>query len=321
MAGARTRDPDPASPAPPFRLVTLGDLALLHPDGRTALGPSKQLALLVYLQCAERRTATRLELLRLLWADDDLLASERSALRTALSRLRGVLGAAGLATRREEITLTAAIECDRDLFLAAVRRGEPAAALELYRGPFFEFGAPGARDLELWAEGERVRLSRAFLTACETLATAARDAGRPLEAVRVARFARERVRDAELPWRLLIEALTQSGARAEALAEADAFERWIQADGRDRSHHAPSFSYRLPLALSSPMHSSTRPVANILSSWVKTSKSVPKSWRLCLMWVNIRSTPTERNVSRRSASGCDSTSGTVSTTFAAMSAM
>ncbi len=87
----------------------------------------------------------------------------------------------------------------------------------------------------------------------------------------------------------------------------------------ERSHQAPFSKYRAPDFFSASTAFSTAPERCSESSWKKTSKSVPKSCRACLISSNIRLTPIRRNTS--ALSSADSALGSCLITSAAMSVM
>jgi DNA-binding SARP family transcriptional activator len=233
-----SRTPDPVAtaldPPPGFRLVTLGDTGLRRPDGSLVLANSKRLALLTYLHCAPDRSSTRTKLISLFWANDRAADAETGALRSALSRLRADLGGPdAFVVRPGEVALAVSIRSDRDDFLDAIDAGRLEDAVNLYRGRFFEeFADPGAVEFEQWADIERIRLERLFLSAADTSARRALDRGEPRVAVAIARRVRSRAPDAELGWQLVLQALLLTGNALDSVAEAEAFERWLSHQGR-----------------------------------------------------------------------------------------
>ena len=146
------------------------------------LGPGKPLAMLVYL--AVRGEARREELVEILWGDT-VEANARNAFRQALHRLRTALGEDLVPLDRERVTLTGGISLwtDRDSFLQALDRNEPAKAIELYRGDFLEGFDLGEPAFDAWVDAERMRLRARFQVALQTATEASLNAGRWLEAL------------------------------------------------------------------------------------------------------------------------------------------
>lgn len=207
-------------------LRTLGGAGLLI-DGEPEpiLGPGKPFALLTYLALTPGRRSSREFLLDLLWADAEPERA-RNALRQVLFHLRRLLGEDAL-PGTAEVSLAAHLTSDRDLFLAAVERGELETAMERYGGEFLPaFGVPGGARFEQWADTERERLRAAFLRCAELLVRRHLDASRFRDAQRLARRARDEAPDAESAWRLLLETTVASRDFVAAAVEADALEQW-----------------------------------------------------------------------------------------------
>jgi DNA-binding SARP family transcriptional activator len=233
-----------SSDAPPdhrpgdrLSLTTLGSwsLACAAPEAPPgpALGSSKPLALVVYLALAPGRAVRREQLLDLLWADLEPTAAAH-ALRQTLWILRQRFGEHLVVSGSDELRLAAAVDADRDAFLAAVEARDYEKAVELYRGDFLPgFAAPGGAEFERWADIERDRLRDTFLRAGDALVRRLLDTSRFREAITLAR----RVRDAdpghEGGWRLLIEALSSSGSALRAAVEADALDQMLAAEHRE----------------------------------------------------------------------------------------
>jgi len=142
------------------------------------------------------------------------------------------LGADGLVVGREEPALNpAAIASDVEDFRAAIARGDRAAAVELYKGPFldgvFVSGAPG---FERWAEEERARLTREVEGALEALATEASGKGDHAGAVqRWQRLAGMEPRKTRVVLSLMSE-LAAAGDRASALRHAEIYHTLVRDD-------------------------------------------------------------------------------------------
>ena len=184
----------------PLTLRTLGGAGLyVAIESRLLLGPGKPLALLIYLALIPGRRISRDFLIDLLWADLEP-ENARRALRQALFHLRRLLGEGAL-PGTEELALAIPVVADRDLFLAAIERGELESAVELYTGAFLPtFGVPGGAGLERWADLERDRLRGAFLRSAELVVRRQLNLSRVREAQRLARRARAEAPDSEAAW-------------------------------------------------------------------------------------------------------------------------
>lgn len=162
-----------------LELKLLGPSEVLHDGHPLKFRARKSLALLAYL-AAEGGRHSRSELTALLWPESDE-AHGRTALRSALSGLRGVLeeaaeppGKAHLLADRDSLGLTFGPDLALDLHVleeahSLTRSGVSVdgdgrcgmlerlrAAAEAYRGDFLEgFSVDGAPDFELWLELER----------------------------------------------------------------------------------------------------------------------------------------------------------------------
>lgn len=206
-------------------LVTLGGFALVDSTSHQRLGPGKPLALLAYLACSPSRTASRDQLVDLLWADADP-GRARHALRQALWQLRQHLGEHGL-TGKDEVRLEARLTTDRNRFLEQIEQGDLEAAIATYQGPFLTvFASPGGAAFEHWADAERRHLGSTFMHAADLHARRLLAAGRGREAIDVARRMMEVEPFAQSGGRLLIEAHLACGDIISASAAAAAFERW-----------------------------------------------------------------------------------------------
>jgi len=223
-------------PDVPLTLVTLGGWELLasHDGSVTPLfGPSKPLALLVYLALSPGRAVQREHLLDLLWADLEPSAANH-AYRQTIWYIRQRLGEGCLKTGGNQLTLASRLEADRDQFLAAVQSQHWERAVGLYTGDFLPgFAAPGGAEFERWADLERWRLRSLFVRAGDTLARRHLASGRAREAVTLARRVRDADRSGEAGWRLLLEALVAAGDPVGVSMEADQLEEMLREEGRD----------------------------------------------------------------------------------------
>ena len=163
----------PDAPAPDgggrFRLVLLGGLSLLRPDGREdpSLGArGRKLVLLAYIALSPR-PMTRDRLATFLWGhrDDE---HARHSLRDALSSLRQTLGTA-IPRGRDMVMLGSDAPLDVDVaeLRAAARCGDHARVVSLYRGPFLDgVYISDAEEVEHWIAAERRATERTFVAAC-----------------------------------------------------------------------------------------------------------------------------------------------------------
>ncbi len=210
----------------PLTLVTLGGAGLYAgPKRELVLGPSKPLALLIFLELAPGRSATREYLLDLLWADMEPERA-RAGLRQLLWQLRRLLGD-GVIQGHEELTLARPLDADRDRFLGALADGDLEAAVAAYTGPFLpSFGIPGGAAFEHWADLERDRLRAAYVRSAETVVRRQLHAARFKEAQQLARRVHHEAPQSEIAWRLLLESHISGGDFVTARVEADSLERW-----------------------------------------------------------------------------------------------
>ncbi len=223
--------PDDAGPLP--QLQTLGRVGLRLLDGRERIGAGKPLALLVYLACSPRRTATREHLLDLLWSD---LPPDkgRHALRQILWYLRQALGDVAILSRGIEIVLVLPLQFDRDDFLRAIAEGDAERAVAVYGGDFLTgFAAPGGAEFEHWADLEREQLRTVFLRTGESLARQWLHAGRIRDAQTLARRMRDTAPRHEAAWRLLLETLVAGGDTLALTLETAALEQGWRSDDRE----------------------------------------------------------------------------------------
>ena len=159
-------------PLSAFRLETLGGLVLLAPDGTPEPSLStrrRKLAVLAVLALASR-PVERDTLLGLFWPEQ-LEDRARHSLSDTLSHLRRVLGRDVLVATGSTVALDARgrLVVDALALAEAVRAEQWTEAVTWYGGPFLgttSFAGASA-SFEHWADGERARLQRLFVTACE----------------------------------------------------------------------------------------------------------------------------------------------------------
>ncbi|MDB4914811.1 MAG: transcriptional activator protein [Gemmatimonadetes bacterium] len=159
-----------------FRLLTLGGLSLVA-DGAPVTGAASQrsrLVLLALLASAGQAGIARDKVLACLWPESGD-ESARHALKQAVYSLRRDLGSDTAILGTATLSLDPnVISSDLRDFDDAIARGDDAAAIALYTGPFLDgVFVRAAPEFDQWAGGERARLERAHLDAIERLARAA----------------------------------------------------------------------------------------------------------------------------------------------------
>src|SRR2546426_1915142 len=163
-----------------LHLKTFGGLSVAV-DGSPVTGAAvqrKTLALLALL-AATKHGISGDKLLAYLWPESDA-AHGRNLLKQACYALRRDLHAPDLLLGATELRLNpAVISSDVRLFDEALERGDHAAAVALYGGPFLDgFFLSEAEEFERWVESERTRLAKQVFRALEALAREASAAGR-----------------------------------------------------------------------------------------------------------------------------------------------
>jgi len=203
-----------------IELRTLGALDLKAADGHpvhSILAQPKRLALLAYLAAQHDHGARRDSVVALFWPELDT-AHARGALRQSLRFLRRELGDGILNGHGDEGVgfQPATVWCDALAFQQACAAGEPARALQLYRGDFLAgfFVSDGSAELERWVEGERVRLRRLAARAAAEVAERAERDGDLAAATNAARQAVAFDLDDEPALARLIELLARSPDRS-----------------------------------------------------------------------------------------------------------
>ena len=197
----------------------------------TATAARRRLAFLAVLAASGPRGMPRDKLLVLFWPESDS-DKARHALDQTIYSLKRDLGAESLVLGREELSVNpAAMTSDVEDFKAALARGDRAAAVELYTGPFLDgVFISGAAGFERWAEDERARLTRDVELALETLAAEAANRGDHAAAVqRWQRLATMEPRKTRVVLSLMSE-LAASGDRAAALKHAEIYHTLIRDD-------------------------------------------------------------------------------------------
>ncbi|HXO84434.1 MAG TPA: BTAD domain-containing putative transcriptional regulator, partial [Gemmatimonadales bacterium] len=212
----------------------LGALDLKGTDGRAVhsiLAQPKRLALLAYLAVHTDHGARRDSVVALFWPELDT-PHARGALRQSLRFLRRELGDGILNGQSDEAIgfEPGTVWCDVAAFEQACKGGQPARALELYRGEFLDgcYVSGGSPELDRWIAAERTRLGQLAVRAAADWAGHAEREGDLPTAVHAARLAIALDPDDERALARLIELLDRSGDRAGALSAFETFRRHLQ---------------------------------------------------------------------------------------------
>src|ERR1051326_296591 len=165
----------------PIFCETLGPPVARLDDGSVpaSLPMHQNLALLVYLAPAPKRSPGHVHLIWLLWGDqpqDDA----RHSLNQAVSTLR-IYAGKSLETDRMHVRLTnRAVALDVEQLERLAAAGDYAAAARLIAGLFLEgFNIPGASGFDDWMTAERTHWQRRSVAILECLSTQASARGDP----------------------------------------------------------------------------------------------------------------------------------------------
>ncbi len=156
---------------PPFRLITLGRLALIDADGReepTLAKRPRKLAVLAWIALAGRRTS-RERLVGVFWGERTEERA-RNSLSDALSHLRRVLGHAALPAYQDQIGIAedSPLSVDVDELKEAASAGDYARVVSLYGGPFLDGVFVGeAPEFAHWSDEVRASIDTLFVRACQ----------------------------------------------------------------------------------------------------------------------------------------------------------
>jgi len=163
-----------------YRLTLLGGVLLDGPDGPVSGRATQQrrLALLAFVGSAGDRGRSRDQLISVLWPETDP-GDARQHLSHSLYALRQALGEDAVRTAGEYVRLSSSrVEVDTRVFEGALERGDRAAAVGAYAGPFMEgFFIDDAPEFERWIDEERRRLAKLYIGAVEEAAAEADRAG------------------------------------------------------------------------------------------------------------------------------------------------
>ena len=204
----------------PWRLFCLGHPVVVGPDGEPVrLRTRKHLALLIYLAIEPPVSHRRDRLAALLWPRATT-EEGRHSLATALSMLRGRLGAHAFAATRETIRLLPGhVVTDVAQLLAGdVLEGDVRAA------PFLdEFDVPAANDFATWVDAQRARLRPVLHAHLVDQIDAARRGGDAIRLEQLAARLRRIDPLSEQAARAAMDARALAGDRIGALRD---FDRW-----------------------------------------------------------------------------------------------
>ncbi|MCC6243921.1 MAG: AAA family ATPase, partial [Gemmatimonadaceae bacterium] len=217
-----------------LRLICLGASSLLEdspPSLETQLLTSgKPLALISYLHIAPAQTATREQLLELLWSDAEA-EKARHTLRQTFWYIRRKLGVDPFSVAGDTVRLVVPIWSDREAFIGALDADDPHKAVRLYTGDFFpDFAAPGGAAFEQWADLERSRLRALFLSAAARVIRELLERGHAREATAVARRVHDLAPNQQASWRLILESYIAANDVVGASLEVERLERWLAAE-------------------------------------------------------------------------------------------
>lgn len=211
-------------------LRTFGGLSVQR-EGAPGAGSGAQrktLALLALL-AAHSRGLSRDKIAAYLWPDSDTQHA-RSLLKQACYALRRDLRTPDLFIGATELRLNpTVISSDLQLFEDALERGDLAAAVASYSGPFLDgFFLSETEEFEHWVEDERARLAKRVCTAVESLAARAASGGNVRSAVQWWRRLTELDPLGALATLGLMRALDDAGERAEAVAHGRRYQAFVQ---------------------------------------------------------------------------------------------
>lgn len=192
--------------------------------------PAQRLRCAILIYMAVTRETPRDRLLAMFWPErtED---RARHALSQNIYELRRVLGESWIEIRGERLIVSPDVSVDLLAFDEAAERSDHATVLGLYRGPFLDgFYAPSSQVFDSWVEQQRLRTNRAHRRARREWIAHLVSQARLREAVVSARdwVALDGLDD-EGQHRL-IELLAESGDRAGAIRQYEAYQKLLQAE-------------------------------------------------------------------------------------------
>lgn len=154
-----------------FRLITLGRLALLHPDGREdeSLGKRKRKLAVLAVLAVTRKPHTREALAEMFWGDQED-AKAKHSLSDVLSNVRRVINPDCILTNQSRIELApdVPLTVDANELTEAAAKQRWSRVVELYGGDFLDgVHVAGSNTFDAWVSREGERLRQLFLRACE----------------------------------------------------------------------------------------------------------------------------------------------------------
>lgn len=205
---------------PKFALSLFGRFELTTNGGAVPLPGRKLAGLLAYLACTEPRPQSREKLANLLWGSH-FETQARQNLRQSLVRLRRILGTDSIFSDDKDVWLApGVIDCDAARFQALIVEGSRASlaeAADLYRNPLLTDLNIEEDGWSEWRDRERVRLEDLAVDSMVRHGQHALQSGSPESALRNANRAIGVNSLREDAHRLIIQALTATGRKAEAL--------------------------------------------------------------------------------------------------------
>jgi class 3 adenylate cyclase/DNA-binding SARP family transcriptional activator len=205
---------------PRFDLSLFGRFELTTSDGAIPLPGRKLAGLLAYLACTAPRPQSREKLANLLWGSH-FEVQARQNLRQSLVRLRRILGQEAIFSDDNDVWLApGVINCDAVRFEALILKGSRAslaAAADLYRNPLLTDLNIEEEAWSEWRDRERERLEDLAVDSMVRHGQHALQSGNPESALKNANRAIAVNGLREDAHRLIIQALTAAGRKAEAL--------------------------------------------------------------------------------------------------------
>ncbi|MDA9436796.1 AAA family ATPase [Bradyrhizobium sp. CCBAU 51627] len=205
---------------PRFGLTLFGRFELTTSDGAIPLPGRKLAGLLAYLACTAPRPQSREKLANLLWGSH-FETQARQNLRQSLVRLRRILGQEAIFSDDHDVWLApGVIDCDAVRFEALILEGSRAslaAAADLYRNPLLADLNIDEDAWSEWRDRERERLEDLAVDSMVRHGQHALQSGNPEFALKNANRAIAVNGLREDAHRLIIQALTATGRKAEAL--------------------------------------------------------------------------------------------------------
>jgi serine/threonine-protein kinase len=214
-----------------LRLRTFGGLTLARGEESLtgAATQRRRLALLALLAVARQAGLSRDKVQGILWPESDA-ARARHSLNQLLYAQRRQFDSESLFSGQKTLRLNpAVIWTDIGAFEDALDRGEPEAAVGLYRGPFLDgFFLGDAAEFEQWAEAQKERLARRVLEV--TTSVARSEAARENHARAVVWWRRASELDPmdAVVALGLVQALADAGDRPGALRQAQRYQEGLR---------------------------------------------------------------------------------------------